>query len=77
MILMHMETLIEYNLGASVTQLLNTVLMQVNMILISVNDMLDYRLIEENTFAVKAELFKPKKTFEFILSVLSQTSFSQ
>ena len=77
MILMHLETLIETNLGASVAQLLNTVLMQVNMILISVNDMLDYRLIEENTFAVKDELFRPRKTFDFILSVLSQTSFSE
>ena len=76
MILMYLETLLESDLGASAGQLLNTVLMYVNMILISVNDMLDYRLIEENTFAVKAELFKPRETFEFILFVLSQTSFS-
>ena len=71
MILMYLETLIKSDLGASATQLLNTVLMYVNMILISVNDMLDYRLIEENTFAEKVELFKPRQTFDFILSVLS------
>ena len=76
MILMYLETLLESDLGASAAQLLNTVIMYVNMILISVNDMLDYRLIEENTFVVKAELFKPRNTFEFILSILSQTSFS-
>ena len=44
--------------------------------MISVNDMLDYRLIEESTFAVKSELFKPRETFDFILSILSQAHFN-
>ena len=34
------------------------------------------KLIEEKTFAIKSELFKPRETFEFILSLLSQTSFN-
>ena len=76
MILMYLETLIDSELSASAVKLLHTVLMYVNTMLISVNDMLDYRLIEESTFKMKPELFKPRETFDFILSVLSQTSIN-
>ena len=46
-------------------------MMHVNMLFINVNDMLDFRLIEEGNFEPKIELFSPVQTFKFILSVLS------
>ena len=36
------------------------------MLLSSVNDMLDLKLIEQNKFLPKLEVFEPKSTFEFI-----------
>ena len=46
-------------------------MMHVNMLFINVNDMLDFRLIEEGKFEPKIELFSPVQAFKFILNVLS------
>ena len=37
-----------------------------NLLLYLVNDILDFKMIEENNFIEKEELFSPLKTFEFI-----------
>ena len=43
----------------------------VNLLLSTVNDLLDLRLIAEDKFAKKDELFKPQETFKFILSMFA------
>ena len=40
-----------------------------NLLLYLVNDILDFKTIEENKFIKKTEIFSPKKTFEFIKSL--------
>ena len=40
-----------------------------HLLLYLVNDILDFKTIEENKFIKKAEIFSPKKTFEFIKSL--------
>ena len=47
------------------------------MLLSVVNDILDIKLIEENKFVQKIELFKPQATFEFITSVFSPQATMQ
>ena len=40
-----------------------------HLLLYLVNDILDFKTIEENKFIKKAEIFSPRKTFEFIKSL--------
>ena len=45
------------------------IITQINLLLGLVNDILDYKLIEENNFLPKNELFSLQETFRFILEI--------
>ena len=45
-------------------------MMYTNMILFSVNDILDFKLIEEGTFTPKTQTFSPKDLFQFVIDIL-------
>ena len=47
------------------------VISQSNLLLCLVNDILDFKLIKENQFIPKVELFKPIETFGFILNMFA------
>ena len=73
---MFLETVLDSDLSESIRSLLHIIQMHVNMLFITVNDMLDFRLIEEGKFEPKIEIFSPIEAFKFILNVLAQTSIS-
>lgn len=73
---MFLETVLDSDLSESIRSLLYIIQMHVNMLFITVNDMLDFRLIEEGKFELKNEIFSPIEAFKFILNVLAQTSVS-
>ena len=47
------------------------VISQSNLLLCLVNDILDFKLIKENQFMPKVELFKPIELFGFILNMFA------
>ena len=56
--LMYLETLHGQNLGENATQTVLNLMMHVNMLLFSVNDILDFKLIEEKRFTQKLVVFQ-------------------
>ena len=44
------------------------------MLLFSVNDILDFKLIEESNFIPKTQTFSPRDTFKFVFDIIMQTS---
>ena len=69
--LMFLETLLAENMSASGRRLVKIVISQINLLLCLVNDILDFKLIEEDKFVAKQEIFSPKSTFEFITNMFS------
>ena len=69
--LMFLESLFVESLSQSGQKLVKLVTMQINLLLCLVNDILDIKLIEENKFVQKMEIFSPQATFEFICNVFS------
>ena len=69
--LMFLESLLVESLSQSGQKLVKLVTMQINLLLCLVNDILDIKLIEENKFVQKMEIFSPQATFEFICNVFS------
>ena len=49
-------------------------MMYTNMLLFSVNDILDFKLIEEGNFTQKIQTFTPKDTLQFVFDIIQQTS---
>ena len=47
--------------------------MNVNFMLFSVNDILDHRLIEENNFTPKLQVFSLNEAFKYIFDILQST----
>lgn len=72
--LMFLESILGQNLGVQAKRMVMIVIAQINLLLASVNDMLDLRLIEENKFRPKIDLFSPNETFKFILSMFQPLS---
>ena len=72
--LMFLESILGQNIGVQAKRMVMIVIAQINLLLASVNDMLDLRLIEENKFRPKIDLFSPKETFKFILSMFQPLS---
>ena len=50
---------------------------QVNMLLVLVNDVLDLKLIEEDKFVKKIELFSLEETFNFIVKMFAADVYFQ
>ena len=53
------------------TRMLMIIISQINLLLGSLNDLLDLKLIEENKFVPKKEIFSPSETFTFILTMFA------
>ena len=49
--------------------MIKIIISQINMLLCLVNDILDLKLIEENKFVSKQELFSVKDTLDFIINM--------
>ena len=75
--LMFLETLLSEQLTASGRRLVKIVISQINLLLCLVNDILDFKLIEEEKFLAKEEVFSPKSTLEFIANMFSPQSEMQ
>lgn len=73
--LMYLETLFSLSLGERANKFLSILMMHTNMLLFSINDMLDLKLIEENNFMMKPQVFPLRDTFNFISEIIQQTSF--
>ena len=71
---MFLESLMAEKLSASGQKLIKLITMQVNLLLCLVNDILDFKLIEENKFVQKQEIFSPEATLQFITSMFSPQS---
>ena len=50
---------------------------QINLLLCLVNDILDLKMIDQQRFVTRNELFSPTATFEFIISVFAQAAEMQ
>ena len=57
--------------------MLRVLMMNVNMLLFSLNDILDHKLIETNSFTPKTQDFRPHEVFKFIIDLVQQTSFGE
>ena len=60
--LMFLENLLAEKLTESGQKLIKLITMQINLLLCLVNDILDVKLIEENMFVKKLEIFSPQAT---------------
>ena len=69
---MFLENLLCKELSSCVREMIFIVVSQINMLLCLVNDILDLKLIEENKFVAKKELFQPREIFGFISSMFQQ-----
>ena len=74
--LMYLETLLGMNLGEKVSEVLSILTLHTNMLLFSVNDILDFKLIEENMFILKKQVFQLRHAFKFIMDIIFETSFA-
>jgi len=68
---MFLESLMVETLSKSGKKLMKLIIMQINLLLCLVNEILDFKLIEENKFVKKQEIFSPQSTFEFITRMFS------
>ena len=62
------------NIDAFAKEMILIIISQINLLLGLVNDILDYKLIEENKFLPKIELFSLHKTFKFIQEMFAPQS---
>ena len=74
--LMYLETLLGMNLGEKVSKILSILTLHINMLLFSVNDILDFKLIEENKIVLKTHVFQLRNALKFIIDIIFETSFS-
>ena len=73
--LMYLETLLGMNLGEKVSKILSLLTLHINMLLFSVNDILDFKLIEENKIVLKTHVFQLRHALKFIIDIIFETSF--
>ena len=74
---MFLENLLFRSLGAQAVELIVIIISQINLVISSVNSMLDLRLIEKNEFAEKLETFAPRDTFNFLMKMFEPMSKMQ
>ena len=70
-----MNTILEtlhssFNFGAEPSRMLRILMMHVNMLLFSLNDILDHKLIETNTFTAKTQKFNLQEVFKLIIDLV-------
>ena len=64
-----LENLLCKEMSSAARDIIFIVISQINLLLCLVNDILDLKLIEENKFVAKKELFQPRETFNFITNM--------
>ena len=72
--LMFLDNLLLRNLGSQAVELIVIIISQINLVISSVNNMLDLRLIEKNEFVEKREKFTPRNAFNFIIKMFEPMS---
>lgn len=69
--LMMLENLLAEVITKQATNIIKIIISQINLLLCLVNDILDLKLIEENKFVPKNEVFSPRETFNFITKMFA------
>ena len=72
--LMLLESLQLTSLGVQAVELIFIIISQINLVISSINNMLDLRLIERNKFVGKREAFAPRNTFSFLIKMFEPMS---
>ena len=72
--LMLLESLQLTSLGVQAVELIVIIISQINLVISSVNNMLDLRLIERRKFVGKREAFAPRNTFNFLIKMFEPMS---
>ena len=70
-VLMYLQSLLTLKLSSESRNIVMMTIAQINLLFVLVNDMLDLKLIEVNQFEPKLQVFSPRNTFDFILSMFS------
>ena len=65
--LMFLETLLSSNPGEAASRMLGILTMHINMLLFSLNDLLDHKLIETGGFVPKWQIFPLQEVLQFIV----------
>ena len=68
---MFLESLLNEQLTTQAMHLIKIIISSINLLLCLVNDILDLKLIEENKFVPKNEVFSPRDTFNFITNMFA------
>ena len=67
--LMFLESLLSSNPGEAASRMLSILIMHINMLLFSLNDILDYKLIETGSFVPKRQIFPLQEVLMFIVDL--------
>ena len=70
--LMCLESLYESIANSSSRKIILVVICQMNLLLCLINDILDLKMIEQDKFTTKQELFDPTKTLKFVVRIFTQ-----
>ena len=71
-ILMLLESTLSKIIDQALVRVIFIIISQINLILCSVNDLIDHKMIEQGVFKKNTAKFQPTDTFAFILSVFKQ-----
>ena len=69
--LMLLQGLLNEHITTKAMHFIKIIITQINLLLCLVNDILDLKLIEENKFVPKNEVFSPRETFNFITNMFA------
>ena len=68
---MMLENLLAESITSQAIHVIKIIISQINLLLCLVNDILDLKLIEEDKFLPKNEIFSPRDTFSFITKMFA------
>ena len=75
--LMFLESLLIEQLSPAALHLVKIIISQVNLLLFLVNDILDFKMIEEKKFVSKRQVFSPCEVFNFVIDVFANQAKMQ
>ena len=75
--LVFLETLYNSNIGEELSKILRILIIHTNTLLFGLNDLLDHKMIETNSFTPKRQVFAPKEILKFMIDLAEWTSFEE
>ena len=70
--LMFIDMILAMQTNAAAIKFIQLMKVTLNLLLSLVNDIVDLKLIKENSFTVNRNIFRPEKAFEFIMEIFMQ-----